>query len=159
MMSALVLAAGEGRRLGEPKALAMLAGQSLLERVVRILAQSTVDEIVVTCGARGDEVAHVARSLGDALDDGAFRPSDWSERLAGAMACFRPEGTAGGIAAFIGYSPYCVPCTIDGVKCVIVSEALRDVELMAWDFVTNFARDNRLQVVDVPTVPDEAPAA
>ena len=96
---------------------------------------------------------------GITLEGSAFRPSDWSERLAGAMACFRPEGSAGGIAAFIGYSPYCVPRTIDGVKCVIVSEALRDVELMAWDFVTNFARDNRLQVVDVPTVPDEAPAA
>jgi Protein of unknown function (DUF3579) len=93
---------------------------------------------------------------GVTLDGGTFRPSDWSERLAGAMSCFRPEGSASGIAAFIGYSPYCVPRTIDGVKCVIVSEALRDIELMAWDFVTNFARDNRLQVVDVPSVPADA---
>ena len=38
-----------------------------------------------------------------------FRPSDWAERLAGAMSCFRPEGVQGGIGAFIGYSPYCVP--------------------------------------------------
>lgn len=73
MMSALVLAAGEGRRLGEPKALAMLVGQSLLERVVHVLAQSTVDEIVVACGASGDEVALRARSLGDALDDMPLR--------------------------------------------------------------------------------------
>jgi hypothetical protein len=94
---------------------------------------------------------------GITLEGGTFRPSDWSERLAGAMACFRPEGSAKGIAAFIGYSPYCVPRTIDGVKCVIVSEALRDVELMAWDFVTNFARDNRLQVVDAPRLPEDAP--
>ena len=75
-----------------------------------------------------------------------FRPSDWAERLAGAMACFRPEGVRqGGISAYIGYSPYCVPRVIDGVKCVIVSEALRDVEPMAWDFVMNFARDNHLR--------------
>ena len=93
---------------------------------------------------------------GVTLDGGTFRPSDWSERLAGAMSCFRPEGSAGGIAAFIGYSPYCVPRTIDGIKCVIVSEALRDVELMAWDFVTSFARDNRLQVIDAPAVPVDA---
>ena len=38
-------------------------------------------------------------------DGKAFRPSDWAERLAGAMSSFRPEGTAGGIGAFIGYSP------------------------------------------------------
>ena len=90
---------------------------------------------------------------GVTLDGGVFRPSDWSERLAGAMSCFRPEGSVGGIGAFIGYSPYCVPRTIDGVKCVIVSEALRDVEPMAWDFVVTFARDNRLQVTDAPALP------
>jgi hypothetical protein len=90
---------------------------------------------------------------GITLDGGSFRPSDWSERLAGAMSCFRPEGASGGIGAFIGYSPYCVPRTIDGIKCVLVSEALRSIEPMAWDFVTNFARDNRLQVADVPALP------
>ena len=79
-----------------------------------------------------------------------FRPSDWAERLAGAMACFRPDGGAGGIASFIGYSPYCVPRQIDGVKCVIVNEALRELEPMAWDFVMNFARDNDLVVVEPP---------
>ena len=87
-------------------------------------------------------------------DGKAFRPSDWAERLAGAMSCFRPEGSAGGIAAFIGYSPLCVPTTINGVKCVIVSEALRDIEIMAWDFVMNFARDNQLQVVEACVLPD-----
>jgi hypothetical protein len=81
----------------------------------------------------------------------AFRPSDWAERLAGAMASFRPEGSAGGIGAFIGYSPYCVPRVIDGIKCVIVDDALRGLEPMAWDFVMHFARDNDLVVVE----PDE----
>ena len=57
-------------------------------------------------------------------------------------------GACGGIGAYIGYSPYCVPRVVDGVKCVIVSEALRDIEPMAWDFVMNFARDNQLQVVE-----------
>ncbi|HEY2977835.1 MAG TPA: DUF3579 domain-containing protein [Burkholderiaceae bacterium] len=90
-------------------------------------------------------------------DGKTFRPSDWAERLAGAMSSFRPEGAAGGIAAFIGYSPLCVPNTINGVKCVIVSEALRDVEPMAWDFVMNFARDNKLQTADACLLPD-APA-
>lgn len=82
-------------------------------------------------------------------DGRPFRPSDWSERLAGAMSCFRPEGQRGGIGAFIGYSPLCVPRVIDGVKCVIVSEALKSVEPMAWDFVMDFARDNKLQLTEV----------
>jgi Protein of unknown function (DUF3579) len=81
-----------------------------------------------------------------------FRPSDWAERLAGAMSSFRPKGS--GIGAHIGYSPYCVPRVVAGVKCVIVSEALCDLEPMAWDFVMNFARDNELQVVEACLLPD-----
>jgi hypothetical protein len=77
-----------------------------------------------------------------------FRPSDWAERLAGAMSSFRPAGSAGGRGAYIGYSPYCVPQVVEGVKCVRVSEALRDIEPMAWDFVMNFARDNELRVAE-----------
>ena len=79
-----------------------------------------------------------------------FRPSDWAERLAGAMSSFRPGAPrGGGIGAAIGYSPYCVPQVIDEVRCVLVNEALRDIEPMAWDFVMSFARDNDLPVVEV----------
>ena len=77
-----------------------------------------------------------------------FRPSDWAERLAGAMSCFRPGGAKGGIGSFIGYSPYCVPRLIANVKNVIVDERLKALEPMAWDFVMNFARDNALVVVE-----------
>ncbi len=88
----------------------------------------------------------------------AFRPSDWAERLAGAMSSFRPGGGTGGIGAFIGYSPYCVPTSLDDVKCVVVNESLRGLEPMAWDFVMNFARDNELQVFEACLLP-EAPRA
>ena len=87
-------------------------------------------------------------------DGQPFRPSDWAERLAGAMSCFRPDGVHGGIGAFIGYSPLCVPRVINGVKCVIVSEELKGVEPMAWDFVMNFARDNQLLLTEACLVPD-----
>ncbi len=87
---------------------------------------------------------------GVTADGRTFRPSDWAERLAGAMSCFRPGGVQGRIGAHIGYSPYCVPRIVDGVKCVIVSDALKAVEPMAWEFVMNFARDNGLGVAELP---------
>lgn len=87
-------------------------------------------------------------------DGKTFRPSDWAERLCGAMSCFRPGGARGGIGAFIGYSPYCVPQVINGVKCVIVNEKLRELEPMAWDFVINFAKDNNLQYSDACLLPE-----
>jgi hypothetical protein len=87
-----------------------------------------------------------------------FRPSDWAERLAGTMSCFRPGDVVGGKSGSIGqaisYSPYCIPTVIGGVKCVVVNEALRDLEPMAWDFVMHFARDNDLQVGEACLVPD-----
>jgi hypothetical protein len=87
-------------------------------------------------------------------DGRTFRPSDWAERLAGAMSSFRPGGQARSAVAHIGYSPYCVPTSMGHIKCVVVNEALRDLEPMAWDFVMNFARDNDLQVVDACLLPD-----
>ena len=86
--------------------------------------------------------------LGLTLEGRNFRPSDWAERLAGAMSSFRPGGGSG--RQHIGYSPYCIPQAAQGVKCVLVSEALRDIEPLAWEFVMNFARDNRLQVRELP---------
>jgi hypothetical protein len=91
---------------------------------------------------------------GVTLDGQTFRPSDWAERLAGAMSSFRPGGTQAGISAFIGYSTLCVPRVISGVKCVIVNETLREIEPMAWDFVMNFARDNQLQLTEACLLPD-----
>lgn len=85
-------------------------------------------------------------------DGRTFRPSDWAERLAGVMAQFRPGGAAAR-GSHIAYSPWCVPTTLDGAKCVVVNHALREHEPMAWDFVMNFARDNQLQVIEACLVP------
>lgn len=47
----LVLAAGEGRRFGRPKALATLAGERLVDRATRILVEGGCEPIVVVAGA------------------------------------------------------------------------------------------------------------
>ena len=77
-----------------------------------------------------------------------FRPSDWSERLCGVMACFRP-GVGQGRDALIGYSPFVRPVSVGDVKCVLVDPQLRELEPMALDFVVNFARDNGLTITAV----------
>jgi hypothetical protein len=87
-------------------------------------------------------------------DGKTFRPSDWAERLAGALSSYRPGGAGQGISAHIGYSPYCVPQLVDNIKCVVVDERLRGIEPMAWDFVMNFARDNKLCVVEACLLPE-----
>jgi CTP:molybdopterin cytidylyltransferase MocA len=47
----LVLAAGEGRRFGGPKAVATLAGERLVDRAVRILHEGGCSPIMVVSGA------------------------------------------------------------------------------------------------------------
>jgi Protein of unknown function (DUF3579) len=82
-----------------------------------------------------------------------FRPSDWAERLAGVMSCFRDDGVTGEAAA-LSYSPYCVPTLIEGIKCVVVNERIKAIEPKAWDFALDFAKSNQLRVIEACLLPD-----
>lgn len=73
------------------------------------------------------------------------------------MCSFRPGGPQPG--SHLSYSPWCVPTIINGIKCVVVRHELKEADVMAWDFVMHFARDNGLQVVEACLVPDAPPAA
>ena len=88
---------------------------------------------------------HEVFILGVTPSGQTFRPSDWAERLAGVMSSFRPGGAAPG--DHLSYSPWCVPNTMEGIKCVIVHIDMRQDHVMAWDFVMGFAKDNNLQVI------------
>lgn len=85
-------------------------------------------------------------------DGKPFRPSDWAERLCGVMSCFRPQD--GGRNAHLTYSPFVRPTILNGVKSVVVDEALRLVEPLAYHFVMDFARDNDLQVIAACLLPE-----
>lgn len=52
----LVLAAGAGTRLGQPKALVRLAGETLLDRAVRVLESGGCKPVVTVVGAAAEEV-------------------------------------------------------------------------------------------------------
>lgn len=101
---------------------------------------------------------HDAREFfiqGLTTDGRQFRPSDWAERLCGVMACFRPASDGPG--AHLRYSPYVRPTVLGGVKSVVVNEALRDIEPMAYHFVVSFAKDNDLQIIDACLLPEPQP--
>ena len=84
-VSAVVLAGGRGTRLGGDKAAVELAGETLLQRAVRLVSQLTDDIIVVT---RDDQRLRVAR-----LTNGASVLSD-TEPYEGVLA-----GMATGLSA------------------------------------------------------------
>ena len=57
MTAAVVLAAGASTRLGEPKQLVMLGGETLLERAVRVAHEAGCVPVVVVLGAAAELVA------------------------------------------------------------------------------------------------------
>ncbi len=57
MNVAIILAAGESRRMGEPKQLLPFAGKTMLECVIDAFTTPMVDEVIVVLGHRADDVA------------------------------------------------------------------------------------------------------
>ena len=73
-----------------------------------------------------------------------FRPSDWADRLCGIMSAFGADNR-------MKYSPYVRPgCNLHGDKIVLVDRRLYAFEPLAYKFLVNFAKDNRLQVEHLP---------
>jgi CTP:molybdopterin cytidylyltransferase MocA len=66
MTAAVVLAAGASTRLGEPKQLAVVGGERLLERTVRVASEAGCAPVVVVLGAGAEEI-RAACALGDAI--------------------------------------------------------------------------------------------
>jgi molybdenum cofactor cytidylyltransferase len=56
MISAILLAAGESRRMGSAKALLQYQGQTFIARVCNAFLTAGVDELIVVLGARADEL-------------------------------------------------------------------------------------------------------
>ena len=64
MISAVILSAGESSRMGRPKALLPIDGQTFIERIVAALKQGGIESIVVVLGFNGEDlrrqIAHLA---------------------------------------------------------------------------------------------------
>ncbi|MEW6284293.1 MAG: NTP transferase domain-containing protein, partial [Candidatus Eremiobacterota bacterium] len=55
-VSGLLLAAGAGRRMGQPKPLVRLGGRTLLEHTLDFLLALELHEVLVVLGHRAEEV-------------------------------------------------------------------------------------------------------
>jgi molybdenum cofactor cytidylyltransferase len=62
MISAILLAAGESRRMGSPKALLHYQGQTFIERICTAFLTAGVDELIVVLGARAEEIGRALPS-------------------------------------------------------------------------------------------------
>ncbi len=56
MISAILLAAGESKRMGRPKQLLAWQGKTLLEHILESLLSSDVDEIILVLGHEADRI-------------------------------------------------------------------------------------------------------
>ncbi|SNQ46373.1 putative MobA-like protein [Frankia canadensis] len=82
VVAGLLLAAGAGRRMGQPKALVKIDGETLAARGVRLLADGGCRPIVVVGGAAADQVAATIQpSESCTLSD-----------LSGQLVCFGSDG-------------------------------------------------------------------
>lgn len=77
-------------------------------------------------------------------DGKKFRPSDWAERLTGAVASF-------GRGRRIIFHPKVKMATVEGVTCVFVDADLEQEDPMLFGFLLNFAEGNNLQIVRAET--------
>ena len=63
MIVAVVLSAGESSRMGRPKALLPIEGQTFIEKIVGALKQSGIERIVVVLGFNADEMRRQVEHL------------------------------------------------------------------------------------------------
>jgi len=58
MIAAVILSAGESSRMGRPKALLPIDGQTFIERIVAALKQGGLERIIVVLGFNAEEMRH-----------------------------------------------------------------------------------------------------
>ncbi len=85
-----------------------------------------------------DDDVHVIQGI---KEDGAkLRPSDWIERLSSTLASFGSDQR-------LKYHEFVQPCVMNGEKCLIVARGLSRKNPEMYDFVMNFAKGNKLQIM------------
>jgi CTP:molybdopterin cytidylyltransferase MocA len=83
VITGLLLAAGEGRRYGMPKALARVDGEALVERGLRVLRDGGLPRVTVVLGAAAEQV----RATCDLGDAEVAVNADWPTGMGSSLRC------------------------------------------------------------------------
>lgn len=78
-----------------------------------------------------------------------FRPSDWAERMSGALSTFGRDHR-------IKYSPMLQPLIIDGIKCIALDPKMKDLFPEMFSYIMGWAHNNELIVSEKDIVSNEA---
>lgn len=74
------------------------------------------------------------------VEDGRkFRPSDWIERISTVLATFGEDHR-------LHYSAQVRPRVVNGEKCLVVDPDLQREDPVAYQYILDFARMNRLRM-------------
>ena len=71
-------------------------------------------------------------------DGQKFRPTDWAERMCGALSTFRDRRMT--------YSPLLRPIVLDGNNCVVMDQALKEAHPSMYAYILEFAQENNLRL-------------
>lgn len=71
-----------------------------------------------------------------------FRPSDWAERMSGALSTFGRDQR-------IKYSPLLQPLTINGIKCICIDPALQQSYPEMFTYIMGWVELNKLRITEV----------
>jgi nicotine blue oxidoreductase len=119
-VAGLLLAGGEGRRMGEPKALLRLDGELLVDRASRAQTGGGCRPVVVVLGARAAEVRRRSRFAGAV----AVVNEEWSEGVGSSLRT--------GLADLAELAPSALACVVTLVDLPgIGAEAVRRVATAA----------------------------
>src|SRR3569832_2952925 len=80
-------------------------------------------------------------------DGSRFRPSDWIERISAPLATFGPEHR-------LRYARGVQPKVINGQKCLVVDDQLREEDPAAYKYVLAIAKANKLRIKHLPASDD-----
>lgn len=70
-----------------------------------------------------------------------FRPSDWAERMCGALSTVGHDRR-------LQYSPMLKPVSINGIKCMIIDPAMVKSHPDMFAYLLSFANENELNIID-----------
>ena len=104
MISAIILAAGESRRMGEPKMLLKWGNATILEHVISVFANAGIEDILVVTGSVREQIEQIVSAAGEIYPVRSVYNKDFSDgEMLSSLQCGLQDLTGKGFgAAMIG---------------------------------------------------------